>query len=277
MISRIKSFLKKNLFEGSKTVVKITLNTVEPSKRFAGKKVLITGGSSGIGYEIAKNFLAEGADVIITGRNKKRLEEAKQKFNSPRLKTIDWDVAEVSSLDTKFVSAVAQMGQFDIFINNAGIWDGTPWDKVSEELYDKICDINAKGLFFLCQHEGDYFKNNSIKGKIVNICSVEGMMSKFQPYTISKWSSIAITQGAAMEFVKYGIVVNGIAPGLVATNISAWSRSKNISKDAYVEAHKTHRFTTVEEIASMALYLSSDMASNIIGQIIAIDGGWALK
>ena len=64
---------------------------------------------------------------------------------------------------------------------------------------------------------------------------------------------------------------------LVATNISAWSSEKNVSEDAYVDSHKTHRFTTVEEIASMALYLSSDMASNIIGQIIAIDGGWALK
>ena len=277
MISRIKSLLKRTLYRESKTVVKITLNTVAPSKRFVGKKVLVTGGSSGIGYEIAKEFLAEGADVTITGRNKGRLEEAKKKLNSPYLKTIEWDVADVSSLDTKFISAVAQMGHFDIFINNAGIWDGTPWDKVSEDLYDKICNTNAKGLFFMCQQEGDYLKNNSIKGRIVNICSVEGTMSKFQPYTVSKWSSIAITQGAALEFVKNGIVVNGIAPGLVATNISAWSSEKDVSEDAYVDSHKTHRFTTVEEIASMALYLSSDMASNIIGQIIAIDGGWALK
>lgn len=276
MIAIFKSLTKRFLFESKPNIVKVSLNTIAPSERFVGKKVLVTGGSSGIGLEIAKEFLAEGAEVMITGRNRERLEEAKQKLNSPCLKTIEWDVADVSSLDTKFIAAVTQMGHFDIFINNAGIWDGTPWDEVSEDLYDKICDTNAKGLFFMCQQEGDYFKNNSIKGRIVNICSVEGTMSKFQPYTVSKWSSIAITQGAALEFVKNGIVVNGIAPGLVATNISAWSSEKNVSEDAYVDSHKTHRFTTVEEIASMALYLSSDMASNIIGQVIAIDGGWTL-
>ncbi len=262
---------------GGKNVVKINLSTVSPSERFVRKKILVTGGSSGIGFEIAKEFLEEGAEVMITGRNKIRLEEAKQKLNNTRLSTIVWDVSNVAELDTKFISAVAKMGWFDIFINNAGIWEEPSWSTITEEVYDKICDINAKGLFFMCQSEGSYFKSNNIQGRIVNICSVEGMMSKFQPYTVSKWSSIAITQGAAMEFVKFGVVVNGIAPGVVATNISQWAREKDISKDAFVWLHKTHRFTTVEEIASMALYLSSDMASNIIGQIIAIDGGWALK
>lgn len=274
----VKSIIKKiiTLFQ-SKTVVKVTINTVLPSERFVGKKVLVTGGSSGIGLEIAKEFLAEGAEVMITGRKKERLEEAKQELNNPLLKTIEWDVADVKLLDTKFVTAVSEMGQIDIFINNAGVWEEPYWETITEECYDKICDTNAKGLFFMCQQEGVYLKNNGIQGHIVNICSVEGMMSKFQPYTVSKWSSIAITQGAAKELVKNGIIVNGVAPGLVATNISAWSRSKNISEDAYVEAQKTHRFTTVEEIASMALYLSSDMASNIIGQVIAIDGGWVLN
>lgn len=278
MINRVKNLVKKMLLGGGKSpIVKVTLNTVAPSERFVGKKVLVTGGSSGIGLEIAKEFLNEGAEVMITGRNTARLEEAKQKLNNPRLKTIEWDVADVPSLDTKFVAAVAEMGHFDIFINNAGVWEEPQWETIIESIYDKICDTNAKGLFFMCQQEGSYLKTNKILGKIVNICSVEGMMSKFQPYTVSKWSSIAITRGAAKEFVKHGIVVNGVAPGVVATNISAWSRSINVGENAYVEIQKTHRFTTVEEIASMALYLSSDMASNIIGQVIAIDGGWVLN
>lgn len=106
---------------GGKTVVKVSLNTVASSERFVGKKVLVTGGSSGIGLEIAKEFLAEGAEVMITGRNAVRLDEAKQKLDNPRLKTIEWDVADVSSLDTKFVVAVAEMGHF-VFISTMPVF-----------------------------------------------------------------------------------------------------------------------------------------------------------
>lgn len=260
-----------------KTVVKISLNTVAPSERFVGKKVLITGGSSGIGFEIAKEFLAEGADVMITGRNAMRLEGTKQKLNNHRLKTIEWDVADVSTLDTKFVAAVTEMGHFDIFINNAGIYEASPWNQIKEDEYDKVNDINCKGLFFMCQHEADYFLKNDIKGKIVNINSIAGIKSGFDAYSVSKWGSMCITRGLAAKMAPHGIVINGIAPGNVVTNIHDGVREKDVMENAYMPQHKTNRYTLVEEIASMALYLSSDMASNIIGQVIAIDGGWVLN
>lgn len=274
----IKAIVKRfiTLFR-PKTVVKISLNTVAPSERFVGKKILISGGSSGIGFEIAKEFLAEGADVMIIGRNATRLEETKQKLNNHRLKTIEWDVADVSSLDTKFIAAVTEMGHFDIFINNAGIYEASPWNQIKEDEYDKVNDINCKGLFFMCQHEAEYFLKNGIKGKIVNINSIAGIKSGFDAYSVSKWGSMCITRGLAAKMAPHGIVINGIAPGNVVTNIHDGVRDKDVMENAYMPQHKTNRYTLVEEIASMALYLSSDMASNIIGQVISIDGGWVLN
>lgn len=277
MISIVKSIIKKVLLGGKKTIVKITLNTVSPNNRFVGKKVLVTGGSSGIGLEIAKEFLAEGAEVMITGRNKGRLEEAKQNLNNPLLKTIEWDVADVKLLDTKFVAAVSEMGQIDIFINNAGIYEVSAWNQIKEDEFDRVNDINSKGLFFMCQQEAEYLKSNGIKGRIVNINSIAGIKSGFDAYSVSKWGSVCITRSLAAMMAPYGIVVNGIAPGNVVTNIHDGVRGKDVMDDAYMPQHKTKRYTLVEEIASMALYLSSDMASNIIGQVIAIDGGWVLN
>lgn len=277
MLAKFKSLIKRVLLGGKPQIVKVTLNTIAPSERFVGKKVLVTGGSSGIGLEIAKEFLAEGAEVMITGRNMERLEEAKQKLNNEKLKIIDWDVADVSSLDTKFVEAVAEMGQIDIFINNAGVYEASPWNEIKEKEYDKVNDINCKGLFFMCQQEAEYFLNNNIKGKIVNINSIAGIKSGYDAYSVSKWGSVCITRSLAAKMAPHGIVVNGIAPGNVVTNIHDGVRGKDVMDNAYMPQHKTNRYTLVEEIASMALYLSSDMASNIIGQVIAIDGGWVLN
>lgn len=271
----IKSILKRLLTR--KVVVKVTLNTIAPSARFVGKKVLVTGGSSGIGLEIAKEFLAEGAEVIITGRKKERLEEAKKELNNPNLKTVEWDVADVSSLGTKFAAVVAGVGQIDIFINNAGVYMASAWNQIKEQEYDKVNDINCKGLFFICQQEAEYFLINGIKGRIVNINSIAGIKSGFDAYSVSKWGSVCITRSLAAQMAPYGIVINGIAPGNVVTNIHEGYRGKDVMDNAYMPQHKTQRYTLVEEVASMALYLSSDMASNIIGQVIAIDGGWVLN
>lgn len=274
----VKSIIKKiiTLFQ-SKTVVKVTINTVLPSERFVGKKVLVTGGSSGIGYEIAKEFLAEGAEVMITGRDFEKLKIAKHNMNSSKLLIIDWDVSDISSLKSKFIEAVSKLGHIDIFINNAGIYEASPWNQIKEQEFDKCNDINCKGLFFMCQQEAEYLRKNGIRGRIVNINSIAGMKSGFDAYSISKWGSVCITRSLASIMAPYGIIVNGIAPGNVVTNIHDGVRGKNVMDDAYMPQHKTKRYTLVEEIASMALYLSSDMATNIIGQVIVIDGGWILN
>lgn len=261
-------------------VVYVNVNTINPSERFKNKRVLVTGGTSGIGLEIAKEFLAEGAEVTITGRRQEVLDKIKSELSilyNNKIHTIVWDVANVSDAKSKLREVSRVMNGIDIIINNAGIYESAAWNQVTEDSYDRVNDINAKGLFFMCQAEGEYFINNHIKGRIVNINSIAGIKSGFDPYSVSKWSSVCITKSIAKVLVKHGIVVNGIAPGNVVTNIHDGVRGKNVNDNAYMPSHLTERYTLVEEIASMALYLSCDMATNIIGQVIAIDGGWTLN
>lgn len=278
MLNKIKTYIKnlcKYLREGG--VVYVNLTFTNPEKRFDGKKVFITGGTSGIGLQIAKDFLSEGAIVTITGRNIERLNRVKNEINNNNLHVIEWDIKDINKRDEIFSQVHEKLGNIDIFINNAGVYDSPNWQDVTPEQYDYIVDTNTKSLYFICQREGAYMINNNIKGKIINITSVEGIQSNFSPYSTSKWGSIGITKGLAKLLIKEGINVNGIAPGIVLTNISQWSKKKNINDNAYTPSHLTQRYTLVEEISSMALYLSSDIASNIVGQNIVIDGGWTLN
>lgn len=277
MLSRIKFYIS-NLLKYIKTggVVLIKFDKVEPARRFEGKHVLITGGSSGIGFEIAREYLAEGAEVIITSRHESSLREASQKLDSPRLKTMVWDVSDVKET-SKLSEALSLLTRIDIFINNAGLYYENLWYRYDESSYEKVTGTNTKGLFFLCQCEGKYFVDNNIYGKIINICSIAGIKSGFDPYSVSKWGAVCITKGLAKELVKYGIIVNGVAPGNVVTNIHNGVKGKNVEDNAYMPAHLTGRYTLVEEVAGMVLYLTSDLGSNIVGQVIAIDGGWTLR
>lgn len=274
MMRHVKNMIK---YAKSGGVVYINFSKVQPSKRFEGKRVLITGGSSGIGLETAKEYLAEGAEVIITGRHGKTLEEAARKLASDKLHTVIWDVSDVKSISQKLQESLHMVGKIDVFVNNAGVYSGNAWDKHDEISYDKVMSTNTKGLFFICQAEGKYFVANKIKGKIINICSIAGIKSGFDPYSISKWGAVCITKGLAKDLVKYGIIVNGVAPGNVVTNIHDDFKGKSIEDNAFTPSHLTGRYTLVEEIAGIILYLSSDLGSNIVGQVIPVDGGWTLK
>lgn len=273
----IKSIVKKvvSLFQ-RKEVVYIQFSRVNPDKRFEGKKILVTGGTSGVGFEIAKEFIAEGAKVMITGRRTESLEKAKSELKSDRVSTLVWDIENVSQDEEKLKDVITTLGDIDVFVNNAGIYDETTWSLIDETMYDKIVDINSKGLFFICQAEGKYFIERNRKGKIINICSIAGIKSGFDPYSVSKWGSVCITKGLAKHLTCKGVIVNGVAPGNVVTNIHKGVKGKSVEENAYTAQHLTHRYTLVEEVAGMVLYLSSDLGSNIVGQVIPIDGGWTI-
>lgn len=274
MFRKIKNFVK---FIKSGGVVYVNVSFNNPSERFNGKTVLVTGGSSGIGLQIAKDFLAEKAEVYITGRNKEKLDKVKQELSNDRLHTIIWDIADISKQKDKMAEFIQVARKCDIFINNAGIFDAGAWSSITQEMYEKINKTNAEALFFMCQQEGEYMVSHKIEGKIINIVSIAGIKSGFDPYSCSKWSASCITKGFAKEMVKHGILVNGIAPGNVVTNIHAGVRGKNVNDNAYMPSHLTNRYVLVEEISSMALYLSSDSANSIVGQVIPVDGGWTLQ
>lgn len=258
-------------------VVYMNVSFTQPDKRFAGKKVFISGGSSGIGLEMAKEYLAEGADVLITGRSRQHLKEAETKLQSAHLHTMVWDIDDVDSIEAKMKEAISIMGAFDIFVNNAGVGiKYVSWDKYDREVYDSVHKTNERALFFMSQAQGKYFVVNKIQGKILNIISIAGLMPLFDPYAVSKWGAACSTVGLAKALAPYGINVNGIAPGTVMTNIEDWYKGRSIEDNAFYAAQPTKRFTMKEEIASLALFLTSGAANNIVGQIVAVDGGRCL-
>lgn len=277
MLGRLKCYVK-NLYRYMRDggVVYTQICFCNPGERLKGKKVLVTGGTSGIGRVVAEECLAEGADVLVCARGENRLKEMLAEIKSPKLLGIVWDISDVKSIDAKMIEAVSLMGGIDCFANCAGVSDFSGGNMKAEDTYDYILDINTKGLYFMCCAETKYLMESGKKGKIVNITSSCGDKPGFDPYTISKWGANCLTKGLAQQMTAHNIIVNGIAPGEVPTNITAHLQSKLQNENRYTPLHKTGRFTEAKEIARLAVYLLSEESNNIVGQIIKMNGSASL-
>jgi NAD(P)-dependent dehydrogenase (short-subunit alcohol dehydrogenase family) len=277
MIRKILTYFKNGIqYVKRGGVIYTTVSQIRYGQLFKGKKVLITGGGSGFGYAMAGKFLDEGAEVLITGRNEEKLKHAVSSFRSPNIHYLVWDLLDTAAVSSKFNDALQTIGgDFDIFINNAGVWKNTKFLKVSEKEWDMIVDTNLKGLFFIMQEETNYLLSANKEGKIINITSVEGIRTDFNPYSASKWGANDLTRGLAKQLAPKGIIINAIAPGVALTDINRELKDE-AGDNEYYPVHRTGRFTKVEEVAELAAFLASNAANNIVGQIIAIDGGWTL-
>jgi len=271
----LKNFLK---YIKSGGVVNTTVVSCHFDNYLAGKVVLVTGGTSGFGLAIANKCLAQGASVIVTGRNKQKMENVVNTIGNPKIKGMVWDLSDVSIVENKLEEANSIFGPISVYVNNAGVWTPKNWKAIDEKEWDNVVDINLKGLFFMCKEEAHNLTimtdTSNIIGKIINVTSIEGIRGGFGPYYASKWGANGLTKGLAKELIKNKIVVNAVAPGMAITNINP-----NLPKDGnqYLECQPTGRFVLVEEIADMVAYLAGDAANSIVGQVIAIDGGWSLN
>lgn len=244
-----------------------------------GKRVLITGGSAGIGLAIARKCLSEGATVVITGRNEAKLHEASAALSSSFLHTLVWDVANVSQHNEKLAEAMRRAGgRLDILVNNAGILGGNrQLLDLTEEAWDRIYSVNAKGLVFLTQRIVRKWIEGGQGGKIINMSSMRGSLGvQDGPYGMSKWGLNGLTQGLGLKLAPYGIIVNGIAPGIIATGSIA-IENMDVGENAYLGEVPVSRIGLPEEIAELALFLMSDAANYIVGQTLVCDGGYTLK
>lgn len=253
-------------------VVYVNVAQISRGEVLKGKRVLITGGTSGIGYAIADKFLSEGASVVITGRNNERLDEAVKKLEG-NVHPLIWDVTDLSIVDDKIKETVKLLGGLDILINNAGIYSSTPFDRVDSNEWDTVMDTNLKSVYFICQSTIKHFLSNEQASKIINISSIAGTLGYILPYGISKWGINSITKGLAKKYFHKNIIINSIAPGVTATKIND---EINIEENAYINHGINNRATLPEEIAEIALFLASDASNNIVGQNIVCDGGATL-
>ena len=251
----------------------VTIAKVNAGERLKGKTALVTGGSSGIGKGIASKFLEEGARVIITGRRIETLEIAKNELNSPKLFTVQGDIADLQSMESCFDACVEiAHGKIDVLVNNAGVHTEEKLSSMTEQEWDRVVDTNLKGLYFLCKRYVGHLLSKKMSGKIINMSSIWSILGHDGPYGLSKAGVDALTRGLAKEYLPHGIIVNSILPGNTVSNIT----QRDVTGSLYSKSNANGRLLLPGEIADLALYLASDTANGIVGQTIVIDGGTTL-
>lgn len=246
--------------------------TIEKNKNnlLENKIALVLGGTGGIGLAIAEAFVEAGAKVIIAGTREDKIQKAIGKIGE-NSKGIQIDLRKVKTFEQKVLEASKQFneGKIDILVNCAGVHGDQCFGKVSEETWDSVLDVNLKGLFFMTQAVGNYMKKNNIQGHILNVSSAAALKPGYTPYEISKSGVKSFTLGAAAELIPYGIVVNAIAPGPVATEMLGRKEGDTL----YTDCVPSKRFATPLEIAQLAVIMVSDMCNLVIGDTFYISGG----
>ncbi|MDP3741704.1 MAG: 3-oxoacyl-ACP reductase family protein [Candidatus Micrarchaeota archaeon] len=247
--------------------------------KFQDKVALVTGSSRGIGKATALAFAHEGAKVVINyATNKKEAEKtlAEVKAFGVEAISIQCDVSNPTDVNRMFEETVKKFGRVDVLVNNAGIFHAADsLEKITLEDWDKNFKTNVIGTF-LCIQSAAHIMKKQKSGKIVNISSVRGLLScgRTPEYAASKAAVNSLTTTMAKELAPL-INVNAVAPGWVETEMNSDIPS-DLRKS---ETEKTYlkRFAKPEEIASAVLYLASDEATYITGQVLVVDGGYSLK
>lgn len=264
-----------NILVPRKTTVNV--GVLNNNQLLAGRTAIITGGTSGIGLAIAKLFIRSGAYVLITGRTQDRIDEACKTIchetgTEGMVNGLEWDNTDVNSYEKKFQQALSMLPpdrkHFDILVNNAGLLGGSLVKATSED-YDLIMNTNLKSTFFLSKLLCEYYRKNDIHGNVLNIASSSSLRPAESVYTVSKWGVRGLTLGFARHYSKYGITVNGLAPGPTATPMLIKGQQDNLSKDIPLG-----RYILPEEIANLAVVLVSEMGRPVLGDILYATGGF---
>lgn len=243
--------------------------------RFSNKHVIITGAARGIGYEIARQFGEEGAVLSLLDNHPGNLTAAVQQLKSFGFQASDYlvDVSNRSEVD-EVIRRAEMVGPVDILINNAGIAQETPFIHIAEQEWKKIIDINLTGIFSVSQAVCRNMVTRK-SGVVVNMSSKNGLDGEFgyAHYNASKAGVIMLTKTMALELAQFGIRVNAVCPGYIQTPLSGSIDSPEFTEAFARRYIPLNRPGKPEEIAPVFLFLASEEASFITGQIIVADGG----
>lgn len=243
--------------------VNANICTTQPNQQLAGRKILITGGSKGIGLHIAKRFVEEGALVVIVGRNESALQSAAQQIGC---KYIVHDLVDIAGLSDLVTNAASILEGLDGLVNNAGVCNiDNGFLNVTEQSYDEQFTLNVKSPFFLTQAFLRYcIANNVPSASVLFITSERGLYPDDAPYGMTKAAIGNIVAGIARRFATQGIHCNAIAPGVTADTIN----HPELQNDAYLKGAVGKRYIIPEELAEMAVFLMSPASRCLSGEII---------
>ncbi len=242
-----------------------------------GKVAVVIGGTSGIGRAIAHGLAQAGADVVGTSRRLPQVETTAQEIEGFGRKTlrIASEVADKSSLQNLLAECLREFGKVDILVNSAGRTKRAPTLDFDETDWNDIIETNLTGTLRACQVFGRHFLENGY-GRIINIASLSTFVSLFEvaAYSASKAAVASLTKSLAIEWAKQGVNVNAIAPGVFKTDLNRQLLESSDRGKEFQIRTPMGRFGQVEELAGAAVFLASEAASFVTGEVLVVDGGF---
>jgi NAD(P)-dependent dehydrogenase (short-subunit alcohol dehydrogenase family) len=243
----------------------------------SGRVAVVIGGTSGIGRAIAHGLAEAGSDVVCSSRREEQVHAAAAEIEGFGRRTIRCtsDVADRYSLQTLLDESVAALGKVDILVNCAGITKRTPTLDLSDDEWDSIIETNLTGTLRGCQVFGRHMIANGY-GRIINIASLSTFVALYEvaAYAASKAAVASLTKSLAVEWAKKGVNVNAIAPGVFRTALNTKLLDETPRGQEFLTRTPMGRFGNVEELAGAAVFLASDAASFVTGEVMVVDGGF---
>lgn len=245
-----------------------------------GKTAIVTGGTTGLGAGICDVFAEEGMNVIANylfdpEGAERFAKELSTKYGT-KCVAMYGDIAKAEDIDNIFVQAEKEFGHVDVLVNNAGIWPTTPIEKMSDEEWKKVIDIDLNGTFMFSKRAALHYLKHDVKGHIVSISSKSGFTVSSPDhahYVAAKGAVNMMTKALAREFSSRGIIVNGVAPGMVRTPLNEDKLSQPEWLKYYEDRIPVGRVSTAREVAYTVAFLASEKGMYIAGAIVDVTGG----
>lgn len=245
------------------------------TRRLAERVAIITGGARGLGFGIAERFCAAGARVVIADIDATSAARAATELDCEHHPV---DVTDRTSVQQLVDDTAKRHGRLDVMVANAGLAGGAPFLELTDDRWDSVIAVNLKGVFLCNQIAGRQFAAQGRGGAIVNIASI--LSTRANPttaaYSASKAGVVSLTHSAAAALGAHGVRVNAIGPGYIESQMTAGIRADPALARSVVNATVLGRFGRPSDIGDTAVFLASDEASYVTGQVLYVDGGWLL-
>ncbi len=242
----------------------------------SGRRALVTGSSTGIGFALAKGLAGAGAEVILNGRSESRLAEAvgRLRDEGASVHAASFDVTSADEVEKAIGRIESEIGAIDILVNNAGMQRRAPLEQFSHTQWQELMKTNVDSVFLVGQAVARHMIARK-RGKIVNICSVQSELGRpnIAAYTASKGAVKMLTKGMAIDWGQHGIQVNGLGPGYFKTELTEALVKDETFSNWLIGRTPSKRWGDVEDLVGAVVFLSSDASNFVNGHILYVDGG----